>query len=416
MDSITTNPEYEALLPKLSNAEFEALKESIRKNGLYYPIVVNADKTVLDGHHRLRACCELGVTPIFEVCRLFDGNPLAEKQYVIETNFLRRQLTIPQRYLLIAELSKLYENPTGADHKSQQYQDATVASGFDDVLVQTAKVVNESPRTVARARAYAESLEAMPDLKGKPVTWAIKEHSRRIDRMERLNTINNLPTPQNLICGDALTELHNIPNSRVNCIITDPPWGVDYKPISSRHEPVLHDNTNIFPYIKKVAAELYRILETDADLYCFCGYLDSYCNFIEAFNNAGFFISNSIIWVKNIRVGSVDFSKRYAHIYEHILYCKKGNRFLNNKFSTDVLNFPKVVGGIMAVQKPVALLEYLITNSTVKGEIVLDCFCGSGSTLVAAEKTKRQWIGIDIEQKWVDVAKERILRVRENSA
>jgi ParB-like chromosome segregation protein Spo0J len=89
------NPEYEALLPKLPKEEYEALKESIRKEGQHYPIVVNKDGIILDGHHRYRICGELGIEPKFEV-KDFE-NPLLEKKFVIESNLLRRQLTTFQR-------------------------------------------------------------------------------------------------------------------------------------------------------------------------------------------------------------------------------------------------------------------------------------------------------------------------------
>jgi ParB-like chromosome segregation protein Spo0J len=92
---LKVNPEYEALLPKLPAEEYEALKRSIRMEGLHYPIAVNQDYVILDGHHRYRACRELGIEPKVEV-EAFD-NPLLEKRFVIESNLLRRHLTTFQK-------------------------------------------------------------------------------------------------------------------------------------------------------------------------------------------------------------------------------------------------------------------------------------------------------------------------------
>jgi len=89
--SLRVNPEYEKLLPKMSDEEFEELKASIRAEGQHYPIVANEDLEVLDGHHRFRACTELGIEPDFEV-RKFE-NKLLEKKFVIEVNLRRRHLT-----------------------------------------------------------------------------------------------------------------------------------------------------------------------------------------------------------------------------------------------------------------------------------------------------------------------------------
>ena len=84
------NPEYDKLLPKMTEEEFNQLKISIQTEGQHYPIVVNEDLEVLDGHHRFRACVELKVEPDFEVRKFEDR--LLEKKFVIETNLRRRHL------------------------------------------------------------------------------------------------------------------------------------------------------------------------------------------------------------------------------------------------------------------------------------------------------------------------------------
>lgn len=88
--SLHLNPEYSRLLPKMSEEEFAELKASIKAEGQHYPIIVNEDLEVLDGHHRYRACTELGIEPDFEV-RRFDDK-LLEKKFVIEANLRRRHL------------------------------------------------------------------------------------------------------------------------------------------------------------------------------------------------------------------------------------------------------------------------------------------------------------------------------------
>jgi ParB-like chromosome segregation protein Spo0J len=88
--SLHLNPEYDKLLPRMSEEEFSELKTSIQNEGQHYPIIVNEDLEVLDGHHRFRACTELGLEPDFEV-RKFDDK-LLEKKFVIEANLRRRHL------------------------------------------------------------------------------------------------------------------------------------------------------------------------------------------------------------------------------------------------------------------------------------------------------------------------------------
>ena len=59
---IKISQEYASLVPQLPIEEYESIKESIKQNGLYVPIIVNKDGIVLDGHHRFRICQELGIT------------------------------------------------------------------------------------------------------------------------------------------------------------------------------------------------------------------------------------------------------------------------------------------------------------------------------------------------------------------
>ncbi len=73
--SLRINPEYEKMLPRMTEEEFVQLKASIYEEGQHYAIIANEDLEVLDGHHRFRACIELGIEPDFEV-RKFDDKLL----------------------------------------------------------------------------------------------------------------------------------------------------------------------------------------------------------------------------------------------------------------------------------------------------------------------------------------------------
>ena len=102
---LAVNEEYGKLLPPLSREEYEALKASIRERGLLLPIVVNRDGVILDGHHRYRACLELGVEPKIEVKSF--GSPIHEKIFIIESNLRRRHLNDFQKAELTLRLIEL---------------------------------------------------------------------------------------------------------------------------------------------------------------------------------------------------------------------------------------------------------------------------------------------------------------------
>jgi ParB-like chromosome segregation protein Spo0J len=105
---IRINPEYASMVPKQSPEEYESLKQSIKEeNGLYVPIIVNQNCIVLDGHHRYKACQELGIEPKALVEEF--NNELDEQLFVIDCNLVRRQLNSFQRTELALKSKPILE-------------------------------------------------------------------------------------------------------------------------------------------------------------------------------------------------------------------------------------------------------------------------------------------------------------------
>jgi hypothetical protein len=109
---------YSDLIPRLSMRDYERLKKSIKDYGLQYPIVINHDKIVLDGHHRLQACHELGL-PVSYIMKDFD-KPLDELKYVVTININRRQLNKFQRAQIAIKFNKLYAGKTGGQSAKER--------------------------------------------------------------------------------------------------------------------------------------------------------------------------------------------------------------------------------------------------------------------------------------------------------
>jgi ParB-like chromosome segregation protein Spo0J len=105
---VEVNPEYASLVSELSPEEYESLKQSIKKeNGLYVPIIVNQNGIILDGHHRYKACQELGIEPKILVKEFKDK--LEEQLFVIGCNLIRRQLNNFQRVELALKSKPILE-------------------------------------------------------------------------------------------------------------------------------------------------------------------------------------------------------------------------------------------------------------------------------------------------------------------
>ena len=121
-----------------------------------------------------------------------------------------------------------------------------------------------------------------------------------------------------------------------------------------------------------------------------------------------FKIKNILIWIKNNWTAG-DLKGAYAKQTEFIIYAVKGRHLLNGRRDSDVLKYNRVSGKkqVHQNQKPVDLLEYLIKKSSTKGDTVLDCFMGSGSTGVACNKLGRKFIGIELDAETYELAKKR---------
>jgi ParB-like chromosome segregation protein Spo0J len=148
----------------MSEEEFAQLKTSIQDEGQHYPIIVNEDLEVLDGHHRFRACTELGLEPDFEV-RKFDDK-LLEKKFVIEANLRRRHLNNFQLVELAVPLleiekalAKKRQSKGGKNGRDMQLglasEDAEVEPKAKAAEV-VAKKVGVSTRTLERGKKIIE--------------------------------------------------------------------------------------------------------------------------------------------------------------------------------------------------------------------------------------------------------------------
>lgn len=163
--SLRINPEYDKLLPKMGEQEFAELKASIQSEGQHYPIIVNEDLEVLDGHHRYRACVELGIEPDFEVRRFEDK--LIEKKFVIEANIRRRHLNNFQLVELAVPLLEIEKALAKKRQKQGGKNGRDLQLGFapDDAEPElkakateaVAKKVGVSTRTFERGKKILES-------------------------------------------------------------------------------------------------------------------------------------------------------------------------------------------------------------------------------------------------------------------
>ena len=217
--------------------------------------------------------------------------------------------------------------------------------------------------------------------------------------------------------ADALDWLrHRAPES-VDLFITDPPYESleQHRAIGTttrlRHsKSSSNDWFSIFPnaMFPALFAELYRTLKRDRHLYLFCDHV-TFPVAMEAGRAAGFRFWKPLVWDKR-RIGM---GYHYRSRYEFILFFEKGKRKLADLGVPDVLEAPRIHRGY-PTEKPVELIETLVTQSSRPGELVADPFMGSGATGVAALRHGRRFVGCDLSHESLHICRLRLAETQES--
>ena len=158
--------------------------------------------------------------------------------------------------------------------------------------------------------------------------------------------------------------------------------------------------------------ELYRVLKPSKHIYIYIN-ARNLKELQQKAEDAGFKYQQIIIWYKN----NATPNKYYLNAYEMILMLRKGNaKNIKNMGTKNVIQIPNILGGKKThpTEKPVELNKILIENSSDEGETVLDCFMGTGSCGVACKELNRNFIGIEIDEKYFNIAKKRLEEYQES--
>jgi site-specific DNA-methyltransferase (adenine-specific) len=211
---------------------------------------------------------------------------------------------------------------------------------------------------------------------------------------------------------DAVAFLRTLPSESVDLLVTDPAYESleKHRAVGTTTRlKVSAGSSNpwfsVFPNARfgELFEEAYRVLKRDTHFYLMC---DPETAFIAkpVGEQAGFKFWKPLVWDK----ASIGMGYHYRARYEFVLFFEKGKRRLADLGIADVLQVPRIRGGYPA-EKPSALSEILIRQSTASGDLVVDPFMGSGSSGVAALKLGRRYAGNDVSDDALKLARERLL-------
>ena len=201
--------------------------------------------------------------------------------------------------------------------------------------------------------------------------------------------------------GNCIDVMRQLPANSVDFILTDPPYLVSYKDRDGRS--ILNDSDDC--WLKPAFAETYRTLMPNSFCVSFYGWT-RVDRFLAAWKTVGFRVVGHMVFIK--RYASRARFLRYQHEQAYLL--AKGNPELPAAPVSDVIEMRYSGNKLHPTQKPVSALMPLIQAFSGQGDLVLDPFCGSGSTCVAAFNTGRRYIGIELDPHYQQIALARLGR------
>ncbi len=369
-----------SLIPYINNArthseqQIAQIAASIKEFGFLNPIITDGQHGILAGHGRLLAAIKLGLemVPTIEASHLTEAQ---KKAFILADNKLAMNAGWDEKLLAI-ELQVLQEMAFDMD-----------LIGFtSDELA--ALLCGEDPQ---------EGLtpdDEVPELGADPVTrlgdvWTLGQHR--------------------VMCGDAtfLDAVETlVAGQLVDLLVTDPPYNVAYEGKTKAALTIQNDAMGDDAFLQLLTDAFSNancVMKPGAVFYIWHSDSEGF-NFRKAAKDAGWKIRQCLIWNKDSMIlGRQD----YHWKHEPCLYGWKdgaSHLWAADRKQTTVLNFKKPLrNGVHPTMKPVELIQYQIENNTKGMDLVLDLFGGSGTTLIACEKTRRQARLMELDPKYCDV-------------
>lgn len=212
-----------------------------------------------------------------------------------------------------------------------------------------------------------------------------------------------------IIHGDCLEVMRGMEAGSVDAVVTDPPYGIDYQS-ARRIDPmerlakIANDKTPCVGWL----LDAFRVSRDTGRLLCFCRW-DVAEAFRVAIDGAAYSIMGQIVWDRQHH-GMGDLSATPAPCHDTIWYATRGRYEFRGTRPRSIISVPRLGGSELThpTEKPVPLMQTLVESYSTPGDTILDPFMGSGTTGVACVETGRNFIGIEINEDYCNIARKRI--------
>ena len=383
--------------PRINDAAVGPTAESIREFGFKVPIVIDKDGVIIAGHTRLKAAKKLGLERV--PCIIADDlTPDQVKAFRLADN-------------KVSELADWDFEMLDAEIADVQNIDMA-AFGFD--MDPEPEDLTDDGDKIEDIEETAEQRVSTGDI------WQLGSHK--------------------LICGDSTKpETFNklLDGEPVDLVVTDPPYGVDYSGAAKQdREKIKNDNLDddkLYAFLIKAFKNVEDVLIPGGAIYVWHPILRRIV-FESAFKDAGFYLSQILVWVKHhIVLNWNDYKNQYevclygwkagaTHYFvekfdqstvindvekidsmtkDELIKCLKG--VLDNSQNDCIFENAPEKSKLHPTMKPVEIFARHILNSSKPGDVVLDPFAGSGTTIMACEQCNRQARVIELDPHYCDV-------------
>jgi len=398
--------------------DLDRLAQSIKEKGLICPIAViqeseSENYTLAAGGRRLAAHKLLKLTSI--PCRIYD-KPLSNLELhaiELEENIRRKDLSPIEEVKLKAEILKLQQKIHG-----EKTSTTPNASGVS--LRNVAEIIGQDHSTLSKDIALSNFIDQFPevpwdDMKSKSEAFKMKnkieEKLIRAELAKRAEAVSGKSGSSVFIkklinsyfIKDFFKGVKDIIDGSINLVEIDPPYAINLKSIKKEyaysHEKYNEISSNEYPkFLERLFFETYRVMSENSWMICWFAPEPWFETVYQTILKAGFACSRMCgIWVKSSGQ-SLSPSKSLANAYEMFFYARKGNPILARPGQLNTFHYNPVSQKVHPTERPLELMEDILTTFTTENSRILVPFAGSGKTLVAAAKNKMIPLGFDITE------------------
>jgi DNA modification methylase len=360
--------------PRKNDAVVDRMCSSIREFGFKIPVLARSDGEVVDGHLRIKAARKLGISDV-PVILCDEWSPAQVKAFRLLVN---RSVTWASwdDELLALELQEL----NAADFDLS-------LSGFDDAELAKLMVAEGAGEGLTHEDAIPDASEVPTSLPAD--LWNLSDHKLLVGDATDRAAINRL------MAGDA-----------ADLVFTDPPYNVAYEGYTEEKLTIQGDRMEpeqFRSFLEMTFGNYRQIVKAGASLYV-CHPSSSQREFQNALEAAGFEIRCQVIWAKNTFAWGFG---RYKFRHEPIFYAHvagQSDAWYGDKSQSTLWEENKPAANrLHPTMKPVELVERALVNSSKSGDIVVDLFGGSGTTLIACQRRGRTARLMELDPRYADV-------------